>query len=157
MGGVAYAFGNTNQVPFHKKFSAGGPNDLRGWRAYKRPTGMQLASDTLYTGGLKLLTSLEYRFNVINKLKGAVFMDAGNIWELEVNNAIHEAANFNWADFTSEIAIDVGFGLRYDFQYFILRTDIGFPVREPNLGTQMQWDKLNFKDSQLNIGLGYPF
>ena len=157
MGGVAYAFGNTNQVPFHKKFSAGGPNDLRGWRAYKRPTGMQLASDTLYTGGLKLLTSLEYRFNVINKLKGAVFMDAGNIWELEVNNSIHEAANFNWADFTSEIAIDVGFGLRYDFQYFILRTDIGFPVREPNLGTQMQWDKLNFKDSQLNIGLGYPF
>lgn len=157
MSGVAYAFGNTNQVPFHKKFSAGGPNDLRGWRAYKRPTGMQLASDTLYTGGVKLLTSLEYRFNVIDKLKGAVFMDAGNIWELEVNNAIHEAANFNWTDFTSEIAIDVGFGLRYDFQYFILRTDIGFPVREPNLGTQMQWDKLNFKDSQLNIGLGYPF
>ena len=157
MGGVAYAFGNTNQVPFHKKFSAGGPNDLRGWRAYKRPTGMQLASDTLYTGGVKLLTSLEYRFNVINKLKGAVFMDAGNIWELEVNNAIHEAANFNWADFTREIAIDVGFGLRYDFQYFILRTDIGFPVREPNLGAEMRWNNLNFKDSQLNIGLGYPF
>ena len=157
MGGVAYAFGNTNQVPFHKKFSAGGPNDLRGWRAYKRPTGMQLASDTLYTGGVKLLTSLEYRFNVIKKLKGAVFVDAGNIWELEVNNAIHEAANFNWADFTREIAIDVGFGLRYDFQYFILRTDIGFPVREPNLGTKMRWNNLNFKDSQLNIGLGYPF
>lgn len=157
MGGIAYAFGNTNQVPFHKKFSAGGPNDLRGWRAYKRPTGMQLTTDTLYTGGVKLLTSLEYRFSVIKKLKGAVFMDAGNIWELEANNAIHEAANFNWSDFTSEIAIDVGFGLRYDFQYFILRTDIGFPVREPNFGTEMRWDKLNFKDSQLNIGLGYPF
>ena len=157
IGGIAYAFGNTNQVPFHKKFSAGGPNDLRGWRAYKRPTGMQLTTDTLYTGGVKLLTSLEYRFSVIKKLKGAVFMDAGNIWELEVNNAIHEAANFNWSDFTSEIAIDVGFGLRYDFQYFILRTDIGFPVREPNFGTEMRWDKLNFKDSQLNIGLGYPF
>lgn len=157
MGGIAYAFGNTNQVPFHKKFSAGGPNDLRGWRAYKRPTGMQLDSDTLYTGGLKLITSLEYRFNVIKKLKGAVFMDAGNIWELKANNSIHEAANFNWSNFSSEIAIDVGFGLRYDFQYFILRTDLGFPVREPSLGTQMQWNKLNFKDSQLNIGLGYPF
>ena len=157
MGGVVYAFGNTNQVPFQKKFLAGGPNDLRGWRAYKRPTGMQNTTDTLYTGGLKLLTSIEYRFNVIKKLKGALFIDAGNIWEIEANNNKHEAANFHWSDFTKEIAIDVGVGLRYDFQYFILRTDIGFPVREPNQSTSLQWDKININDSQLNIGLGYPF
>jgi len=157
MGGVVYAFGNTEQVPFHKKFVAGGTNDLRGWKAFKRPTGMENSSDTLYTGGLKLLSSLEYRFNVLKKLKGALFFDAGNIWELEANNSKNEAANFHWNDFLSEVAIDVGFGLRYDFQYFILRTDIGFPIREPNQSSKLQWNKVNINDSQLNIGLGYPF
>ena len=157
MGGIAYAFGNTSQVPFHKKFIAGGTNDLRGWRAFSRPTGMQETTDTLYTGGVKLLSSLEYRFNVLKKLKGALFIDAGNIWELEVNNSKHEDANFNLNDFHKEIALDIGFGLRYDFQYFILRTDIGFPIREPNETSKLQWDKVTIKDAQLNIGLGYPF
>ena len=157
MGGIAYAFGNAEQVPFHKKFIAGGTNDLRGWKAFKRPTGMENSTDTLYTGGVKLISSLEYRFNLVKKLKGALFIDAGNIWELAANNSIHEAANFHWNDFHKEIAIDVGFGLRYDFQYFILRTDIGFPIREPNESLKLQWDKVNISDSQLNIGLGYPF
>ena len=155
--GIVYAYGNTNQVPFHKKFIAGGTNDLRGWKAFNRPTGMLVNSDTLYTGGLKLLSSLEYRFNVIKKLKGAVFIDAGNIWELKANNSKYSEANFSWSNFPNEIAIDVGLGLRYDFQYFILRTDIGFPIREPYESSKLQWDKINLNDSQLNIGLGYPF
>lgn len=157
MGGVIYAYGNTTQAPFHKKFVAGGANDLRGWRAFKRPTGMLSTTDTLYTGGVKLISSFEYRFNVIKKLKGAVFIDAGNIWEIEQNNHKYEEANFHWSDIIDEIAANVGFGLRYDFQYFILRTDLGFPVREPNESSQWQWDKITLKDSQLNIGLGYPF
>ena len=94
--GLVYAYGNTNQVPFHKKFIAGGTNDLRGWKAFNRPTGMLANSDTLYTGGLKLLSSLEYRFNVIKKLKGAVFIDAGNIWEIEANNSKYSEANLNF-------------------------------------------------------------
>ena len=157
MGGIVYAFGNTNQVPFHKKFVAGGTNDLRGWKAFKRPTGMQHTTDTLYTGGLKLISSLEYRFNIVKKFKGALFIDAGNVWELAANNSLHEAANFKWNNFHKAIAVDVGFGLRYDFQYFILRTDIGFPIREPNESNKLQWNKVNINDSQLNIGLGYPF
>lgn len=157
MGGIIYAYGNTTQAPFHKKFVAGGANDLRGWRAFKRPTGMLSTTDTLYTGGVKLISSFEYRFNVIKKLKGAVFIDAGNIWEIEQNNNKYEEANFHWNDIIDEIAANVGFGLRYDFQYFILRTDLGFPVREPNQSLQWQWDKITLKDSQLNIGLGYPF
>jgi len=157
MGGLIYAYGNTSQAPFHKKFIAGGTNDLRGWKAFNRPTGMLSTTDTLYTGGLKLLSSLEYRFNVVKKLKGAVFIDAGNIWELKTNNSKYSEANFTWGNLKNEIAIDVGFGLRYDFQYFILRTDIGFPIREPYQSKRLQWDKVNINDSQLNIGLGYPF
>ena len=157
MGGIAYAFGNTSQVPFHKKYIAGGTNDLRGWKAFSRPAGIQETTDTLYTGGLKLLSSLEYRFNILKKLKGALFIDAGNIWEIEANNSTYEDANFNLNDFHKEIALDVGFGVRYDFQYFILRTDIGFPIREPNESSKLQWSKVTIRDSQLNIGLGYPF
>jgi len=157
MGGIIYAFGNTDQAPFHKKFVAGGANDLRGWKAFKRPAGSLAVTDTLYTGGLKLISSIEYRFNLIKKLKAAVFMDAGNIWEIAQNNKRYESANFYWDTFIDQIAVDIGFGLRYDFQYFIFRTDIGFPLREPSEGTNWQWEKVNFKDSQLNIGLGYPF
>ena len=70
MTGLIYAFGNTNQSPFHKKFIAGGANDLRGWQAFKKPTGrLQNNTDTLFTGGIKLITSIEYRFNLIKKLK----------------------------------------------------------------------------------------
>jgi outer membrane protein assembly factor BamA len=158
MGGIIYAYGNTKQAPFQKKFIAGGANDLRGWQAFKKPTGnLSENSDTLYTGGIKLLASLEYRFNLIKKLKGAIFMDAGNIWEIKKNNSTYQSANFNWNEFLNQIAIDIGFGFRYDFKYFVLRTDLGFPIREPSAGNFGDWKSVNLKNSQLNIGLGYPF
>lgn len=158
MSGLIYAFGNTNQSPFHKKFIAGGANDLRGWQAFKRPTGsLENNSDTLFTGGIKLITSLEYRFSLIKKLNGSVFIDAGNIWEISSNNTEYEQANFKWNRFLDEIAVDIGFGLRYDFKYFILRTDLGFVAREPSDSDRWKWQTLNIKNSQLNIGLGYPF
>ena len=158
MSGLIYAFGNTNQSPFHKKFIAGGANDLRGWQAFKRPTGsLANNSDTLFTGGIKLITSLEYRFSLIKKLNGSVFIDAGNIWEISSNNNEYEQANFKWNRFLNEIAVDIGFGLRYDFKYFILRTDLGFVAREPSDNDKWKWQELNIRNSQLNIGLGYPF
>jgi len=158
MSGLIYAFGNTNQSPFHKKFIAGGANDLRGWQAFKRPTGsLANNSDTLFTGGIKLITSLEYRFSLIKKLNGSVFIDAGNIWEISSNNNEYEQANFKLNRFLNEIAVDIGFGLRYDFKYFILRTDLGFVAREPSDNDKWKWQELNIRNSQLNIGLGYPF
>lgn len=158
MAGVIYAYGNTNQAPFQKKFIAGGANDLRGWQAFKKPTGnLSSNSDTLYTGGVKLLASIEYRFNIINKLKGALFIDAGNIWELNSNNEKYESANFEWNQFLNEISMNTGFGLRYDFKYFVLRTDLGFPFRNPNERKSEPWNKISLRNSQLNIGLGYPF
>ena len=158
MTGLIYAFGNTNQSPFHKKFIAGGANDLRGWQAFKKPAGsLQNNIDTLFTGGIKHITSIEYRFNLIKKLKGSAFIDAGNIWEISSNNDEYEEANFKWDQFIDEIAVDIGIGLRYDFKYFILRTDLGFVVRDPSESDKWKWRELNFNNSQFNIGLGYPF
>ena len=158
MTGLIYAFGNTNQSPFHKKFIAGGANDLRGWQAFKKPAGsLQNNTDTLFTGGIKLITSLEYRFSLVKKLNGSVFTDAGNIWEISSNNNQYEEANFKWNQFIDEIAVNIGIGLRYDFKYFILRTDLGFIVRDPSESDKWKWRELNFSNSQFNIGLGYPF
>ena len=61
------------------------------------------------------------------------------------------------ADDIDEIAVDIGIGLRYDFKYFILRTDLGFIVRDPSERDKWKWRELNFSNSQFNIGLGYPF
>jgi outer membrane protein assembly factor BamA len=157
MAGLIYAYGNTNQAPFHKKFIAGGSNDLRGWAAFKRPTGGLEYSDSLYTGGVKLLSSFEFRFKLVKKLNAALFIDAGNIWELKQNNNNFEEANFKWNSFLNQIAVDVGFGFRYDFKYFLIRTDFGFPLRETSVKENWRWNQLNFKNSQFNIGLGYPF
>ena len=154
MGGIIYAFGNTDQAPFHKKFIAGGVNDLRGWQTFERPTGSMAPNDTLFTGGAKFISSIEYRFNVIKKLKGALFMDAGNIWEINSN---YNNANFRWKRFFNDFAVNLGVGIRYDFQYFILRSDLGFAVREPYESKKWQWEKVSIQNAQLNIGLGYPF
>ena len=86
-----------------------------------------------------------------------VFIDAGNIWEISSNNNQYEEANFKWNQFIDEIAVDIGIGLRYDFKYFILRTDLGFIVRDPSESDKWKWRELNFSNSQFNIGLGYPF
>ena len=157
MGGLIYAYGNTNQAPFHKKFIAGGSNDLRGWAAFKRPTGGLEYRDSLYTGGVKLLSSIEFRFKLVKKLNAALFLDAGNIWELKQNNNNFEEANFKWNTFLNQMAVDIGFGFRYDFKYFLIRTDFGFPLRETSEVENWQWNQLNFRNSQFNIGLGYPF
>ena len=154
MGGIIYAYGNTDQAPFHKKFIAGGVNDLRGWQTFERPTGSMAPNDTLFTGGAKFISSIEYRFNVIKKLKGALFMDAGNIWEINSN---YNNANFRWKRFFNDFAVNLGVGIRYDFQYFILRSDLGFAVREPYESKKWQWEKVSIQNAQLNIGLGYPF
>lgn len=154
MGGIIYAFGNTDQAPFHKKFIAGGVNDLRGWQTFERPTGSMAPNDTLFTGGAKFISSIEYRFNVIKKLKGALFMDAGNIWEINSN---YNNANFRWKRFFNDFAVNIGVGIRYDFQYFILRSDLGFAIREPYESKKWQWEKVSIQNAQLNIGLGYPF
>ena len=158
MGGIIYAYGNNDQAPFIKKFIAGGANDLRAWQSYEMPNGrVQPDSEnisTLYTGGVKFISCLEYRFNILKQLKGAVFSDAGNIWEIKSDV---QDANFKWNKFIDDIAVNIGFGIRYDFQYFILRSDVGFRLREPYENKKWQWENIKIPSAQFNFGLGYPF
>lgn len=108
-------------------------------------------------GSLKFLTSFEYRFNVFGSLKSALFVDAGNIWDITNSELADPAAKFNGFSSIKDMAVGAGFGLRYDFKFLIARLDLGFKAHEPYLTGNRWFRNFNFTNSVLNIGINYPF
>ena len=114
---------------------------------------------------MKIETNVEFRFGIYHMLKGAFFLDAGNVWLLESRNNI-PGGKFRWNRFPGEMAVGTGFGLRFDASFFVLRLDLGFPLRKPWLPAGNRWVFKNIKPSSavwrrdnlvLNIAIGYPF
>ncbi|MBX2927336.1 MAG: BamA/TamA family outer membrane protein [Saprospiraceae bacterium] len=190
--GIARPFGFTTDVPYVKQFFAGGPNSIRGWAArglgpggYLDTLSTNLTNRLLFyqTGDLKLEASIEYRFEIYWRLKGALFLDAGNIWTLRPDPArcgsqflLSPRISENCPEHTprndafyKQIALGSGFGLRLDLTYFIIRMDLGVqlrnprPVRNAMNPNPREWDYWeNFRgwgmrDINFNFGLGYPF
>jgi outer membrane protein assembly factor BamA len=156
-GGIAIPYGNSTSIPFSKSFYAGGANDNRAWTAYSLGPGSSESLDEFNEANLKLAFSVEQRFNLFENLNGAVFIDAGNIWNVfdEVND---ENAIFSGFDSLKDIAIGSGFGLRYDFGFFVFRFDIGFKTYDPSYRNQNRWfNDYNFGNAVYNIGINYPF
>ena len=170
MAGIGIPYGNSSQLPNIKEFWAGGNSDLRGFpsrlvgpgtfNAYSQPDNSYI--ETL--GDLKLESNLELRQRVYKFIGLGVFADAGNIW-LFHNNPELPGGAFT-SDFYNQLAIDVGFGLRFDFKILILRLDLGMPVREPWVPDNGSWvfNKIDFASSSwrqnnlvFNIAIGYPF
>ncbi|MEO9569795.1 MAG: BamA/TamA family outer membrane protein [Polaribacter sp.] len=148
---------DNSDIPFTKSYFAGGSNDIRAWQTYELGPGTRNTGLEFNVGSLKLLTSAEYRFNVVSKLKGALFIDAGNIWDITGSSLVDEKSKFSNLSSLKDIAIGSGFGARLDFSFLILRFDIGFKTYEPYL-TDNKWLKnYNFKNAVYNIGINYPF
>ncbi|HKK12261.1 MAG TPA: BamA/TamA family outer membrane protein, partial [Flavobacteriaceae bacterium] len=106
---------------------------------------------------LKIATSLEQRFNILGRFNGAVFLDAGNIWNV-LDNVDDNKATFNNFSSLRDIALGSGFGVRYDFSFFVLRFDIGFKTYDPSYELGNRWFKdYNFANAVYNIGINYPF
>ena len=100
---------------------------------------------------------MEQRFNILGNLNGALFVDAGNIWNV-FDNVEDEDAIFSGFSSLKDIAIGSGFGLRYDFKFFILRGDIGFKTYDPSYSLGNRWfNDYNFGNAVYNIGINYPF
>ncbi|MFY0672754.1 MAG: BamA/TamA family outer membrane protein [Bacteroidia bacterium] len=171
--GMIYPFGNTsNSVPFEKRYFAGGSNSIRGWAVRRLGPGSYNPEDDdvnfvyLHSGDIKLEANIEYRFSVSPTLKMALFADAGNIWNHPSNNFQVPGGDWQWDRFYKEFAVAGGLGLRFDFTYFVFRTDLGFPFRDPSV-TGSAADKWfpseiyvdgNFSQMvRLNFGIGYPF
>ena len=156
-GGVAIPFGNANSIPFTRSYFSGGSNDNRGWRAYKLGPGSSNNLNEFNEANLKLTFNFEYRFPLIGKMNGAFFIDAGNIWNV-LDNVTDPDYRFDGFKDLSEIAIGTGFGLRYDFDFFVFRLDTGFKTYNPSLPQSLRWQgDYAISDAVFNIGINYPF
>lgn len=169
--GVAKPFGNSSVLPYSKQFFSGGPNSLRAFQINSvGPGTYNQKTDTLgilqIGGDIKLEMNAEYRFGIYRFLKGAFFVDAGNVW-LQKSNPSNLGSPFLFSKFMNEMAVGAGFGLRIDVSFFILRFDLAMPLRKvPDLEDNFRWviNEIDFGSSiwrkdnlVLNVAIGYPF
>lgn len=156
-GGIAIPFGNSNSVPFIRSYFGGGANDNRGWRPYDLGPGSSDSALDFNEANFKLALNAEYRFTLLGAFKGAIFVDAGNIWNVS-DIQTDPAFTFDGLSDLSELAVASGFGVRYDFGFFVLRLDTGFKTHNPARPKGDRWFKeYNFANSVINIGVNYPF
>ncbi|WP_370588485.1 BamA/TamA family outer membrane protein [Robiginitalea sp. SC105] len=155
--GIAIPYGNSNDIPFVRSYFGGGSNDNRAWFPYSLGPGSTSNLNDFNEANFKLALNLEYRFPVVGDLKGALFSDIGNIWNVW-DSEDDPAATFNGWSSLEELALGTGFGLRYDFTYFVFRADLGFKTYNPAEPTGKRWFRdYNFANSVLQIGINYPF
>jgi outer membrane protein insertion porin family len=176
--GTGYAYGNSLTMPYIRQFAVGGSNSIRAFPARSiGPGTFDVRHDTTVKanenrilfldqrGDIRLEGSTEFRFDITKVVKGAVFMDAGNIW-LWREDPQRPGSQFKRDQFLKELAVGTGAGLRFDFNFFVLRFDLAFPVRKPYLPANERWvwNKIDFSSSEwrgdnliLNIAIGYPF
>ncbi|WP_460189291.1 translocation and assembly module lipoprotein TamL [Urechidicola sp. KH5] len=156
--GIAIPYGNSDDLPFSRSYFAGGANDIRAWKIYDLGPGGTNTGLEYNVGSMKFLTSFEYRFKLINSFKGALFMDAGNIWDITDSDLIEDEGKFTGLKSLADIAVGTGFGVRYDFNFLVVRLDIGFKTYEPYQPNGSKWfTNYNFGSAVYNIGINYPF
>ena len=155
--GIAIPYGNADNIPFVRSYFAGGSNDNRAWNPYSLGPGKTNEINDFNEANLKLAFNLEYRFPVVGDIKGALFADAGNIWNV-FDSEDDPDKTFNGIESLADIALGTGFGIRYDFTYFLIRVDLGFKTYNPAEEISKRWFRdYNFANSVLQIGINYPF
>ena len=155
--GIAIPYGNSNYIPFTRSYYAGGSNDNRAWKAYKLGPGSSNNINEFNEANFKISLNFEYRNKISGKLNGAFFVDIGNIWNVN-DNIDDKSMKFNKFSDLSELAIGSGVGLRYDFNFFVLRLDTAFKTHNPAKEKSERWfTDLSIKKAVFNIGINYPF
>lgn len=156
-GGIAIPYGNSDNIPFVRSFFGGGPNDNRAWQAYELGPGRTGGINDFNEANMKIAFNGEYRFTIAGSFKGALFVDAGNIWNVLDNEENPDAQFKGIADITS-LSVGSGFGIRYDFGFFVLRLDTGFKTYNPALPDGRRWFReISIPRAVFNVGINYPF
>lgn len=170
LGGVGYAYGNSAKMPFERLFWAGGSNSLRGWAARSVGPGASPMDSTFsipnQTGDMRLEANIEYRFPLFSVFRGAVFVDWGNVWNVErLENDPHASASiaaentyFSFKNLFKTSSLSWGVGLRLDLNFVVVRLDYGMKLYDPSIAG---WRGLNswFRRGgyAVQFGIGYPF
>ena len=155
--GAAIPYGNADNIPFNRSFFAGGAYDNRAWEVYRLGPGSSNTGNEFNEANFKLAFNAEYRFNLLGAFKGALFVDAGNIWNV-ADNVDEPLRRFDGLQDLDELAVGTGFGLRYDFGLFLLRLDMGFKTHDPVLPKGSRWNfNYRLKNANPTLGINYPF
>lgn len=173
--GFGFAYGNSDILPYLRQFYMGGPNTIRAFSFQSLGPGAFSSSqeenaDNIINpieqaGDIKLLWNIEYRYNIYKFIKGAFFLDAGNVW-MRKEDPERPGSGFAFNSFYQQIALGSGLGLRLDFDFLVIRADLGLPIYKPYASDGERWihqfPEQNFKDWRMknwvwNIAIGYPF
>lgn len=163
--GIAYPYGNSNILPFEKRYFSGGANSVRGWSVRSLGPGKYISKDGRIdfinqTGDMKLDLNMEYRAHLFWKLGVALFVDAGNIWTLRAYDE-QPGGQFKISEFWKQLAVGYGLGFRFNFDYFILRFDLGMKAVNPAYENSdehypIAHPKLS-RDFTFHFAVGLPF
>jgi outer membrane protein assembly factor BamA len=164
--GIAYPYGNSSILPFEKRYFSGGANSVRGWSVRSLGPGRYKDRDgqinfITQTGDMKLDMNLEYRTALFWKFGGALFVDAGNVWTIR-DYEQQPGGQFKFTRLLKDLAVSYGLGLRLNFDYFILRFDLGMKAINPAYKTD---DEEHFpvihprlsRDLAFHFAVGLPF
>jgi len=161
--GAGYPYGNLNVLPFEKMYFSGGANSIRAWPVRGLGPGEFKGDELKYynqTADIKLELNAEYRYKMFWMLEGALFVDMGNIWAIREESS-PEGGLFKINSFYKQIAVGLGTGLRFDFNYFVFRFDIGVKACDPSMPLGHRWvlgtRKADWNDFGFNFAIGYPF
>ncbi len=162
--GIAYPYGNSQVLPFEKRYFSGGPNSVRGWSVRSLGPGSYKGTEgnmnyINHSGDIKLDVNLEYRTHLFWKFNGAAFIDAGNIWNIRDYEG-QEEGTFRFNRFYKQLAVAYGLGLRFDLDYLIIRFDGGMKAVNPMKTGKDKYPFLRPKfsrDFAFHFAVGYPF
>ena len=162
--GIAYPYGNSQVLPFEKRYFSGGPNSVRGWSVRSLGPGSYKGTDgnmnyINHTGDIKLDMNIEYRTHLFWKFNGAAFIDAGNVWNIREYEG-QEEGTFRFNRFYKQLAVAYGLGIRFDLDYLIIRFDGGMKAINPMQTGKYQYPFIrpNFnRDFAFHFAVGYPF
>ena len=161
--GIAHAYGNSSQVPFTEQFYVGGSNSLRAFAARSIGPGHYHENNNYFeffdqSGTFKFELNLEYRFPIGGPVRGALFVDTGNVWILE-DDELRPGARLSARHFFNDLALGTGAGIRYDAGFIVVRADLGIGIHYPYRVPQKSYYNMSsFRNSLcLHFAIGYPF
>jgi outer membrane protein assembly factor BamA len=161
--GLGVPYFNSTILPYERRFLIGGNNSVRAWPLGLLGPGTYSGRSFDHSGDFKIETNAELRFPIYGIFKGALFMDAGNVWTYQ-QDTTRPGSQFKADSFYKQFALGAGLGLRFDFNFFIIRVDLAVPVRDPSLPAGQRyvigsiWRNRNVINSiNWNLGVGYPF